>query len=210
MYNKEDSIAINKDDIPNNLSANNLIAILKKSNVKDVVASITKDPQVNGADSFRDVKGKNHIIFSDKLINIHKKDALLFVFAHELAHIINGDVNKENMPYLNQTQILAASLLVSAITIFIKTSAIFQLVCLTYIGIYTAKSRVKEKNADITAIKLLGNAEGGIEFFENNRKNNPQWLDAKIFNFINTHPSTNERIQYLKEWEQNNKLNKDL
>lgn len=162
---------------------------------------------------------KPTILMSQDLIKKVSRGEVAFVFAHELGHIMHGDLEK-----ITKSGIFDRFLLCTSIGIMVSGSQQFLWnlykgawrncligASLAAVGSYAAKKLIgkahkREKEADLFAAELLQSADGGIQFFER-VQNAPIPFYLRLADRI-IHPSDASRIQALKEW-QNKRRNKD-
>jgi Zn-dependent protease with chaperone function len=159
------------------------------------------------------------IIMGQDLIKKGSRREVAFVFAHELGHIMQGDLEK-----IAKSGTLDRFLLCASVGIIASGSQylLWNLykgawrhcligASLAAVGGYAAKKLIgkahkREKEADLFAAELLQSADGGIQFFER-VQNAPIPFYLRLADRI-IHPSEAARIQALKEW-QKKRRNKD-
>jgi predicted Zn-dependent protease len=132
----------------------------------------------------------NHLVVYSGLINQCKnQEALQGVLGHEMAHIVNNHVIKKLSKEIGLTVLL------SAVTGG-KGSAIIKKIVKTLSA--TAYDRSLEKDADMTSIRYLINAqinpEPMADFMFELANNEKRTLD---FSWMETHPESKERANYI-------------
>ncbi|MBA3751624.1 M48 family metalloprotease [Candidatus Dependentiae bacterium] len=148
----------------------------------------------------------------------YSDDEKKFVIAHEAAHGVhdNGPQSRfQQYLYDNSLQLAASFFLVTGCGItcsmIAKDPSMLEFACsggLLGIGllglwglhVYTKIFRQCERDADFTAVETLGTAEGGIKYFEKESKNR-SFLYKLLERGWASHPSHEERIAYLKQWQ---------
>ncbi len=134
------------------------------------------------------------VIYRGLLEKTARPEQLAGVLAHELQHIHLHHTTRALIEHAS------TSLLLSAVTGEFSESAPYGLEAAHVMGLLQY-SRAHEREADTEGMRLLALAGfdpiGMVEFFEVLQKNAPGAPD--LLEYMSTHPSTETRIEYLKD-----------
>jgi beta-barrel assembly-enhancing protease len=168
------------DSIINKICATNALAFSK------LKVHIVNNPQVN---AFA-LPNEHLVVYTGLIKNVHKQEELIGVLCHELAHIQKSHVMKKLVTEVGLTTLLAVTTGKAggdATKHILKTLT------------STAFDRDLEKEADITAVDYMANANVNpapfadflftLSLLETNLSKETEWL--------NTHPASADRAKYI-------------
>lgn len=144
----------------------------------------------------------NHlVVYSGLITDCKKQEALQGVLGHEIAHIENNHVMKKLSKEIGLSVILGASTNGSGGEIL---KQIFQTLS------STAYDRTLEKDADMTSVEYLLNANINPEPMADFMYELAQKEDIPdAFSWIATHPESEERAKYILDYLKGKKFKKD-
>ncbi len=143
------------------------------------------------------------IVLTDRLVELLSHEELMAVVAHELAHIEQRHSLQQALDVLGATAI--------ALMIFgASESLIEEFVAVVVDGLLLANSRDLEKEADLEAIRILtengidpsllvNSLEKLVDYYCSNSDSSITSCDDTAFSWLSTHPTSDERSEYLKE-----------
>ncbi|MCM8827642.1 MAG: M48 family metallopeptidase [Candidatus Omnitrophica bacterium] len=135
--------------------------------------------------------GNNIVVTTALLKELNGEDEVAFVLAHELGHFVNRD----------HLRGLGRRLIFFIIAVSLGLDEQSEVILSGSLQDVEMKfSQTQERKADLFALQLLnkayGNVRGAVEFFEKLKK----WeKGGRFLYFFASHPSSLERIRYLKE-----------
>lgn len=136
---------------------------------------------------------KHMVIHSALIQSANNETELSGVIAHELAHIEMDHVMQKLIKEIGYLILLPGSISGEMISESVRTFS------------STAYSRKIEREADLRAVDYLANAEipsdGLADFLENK---NTSMKAGPHFTWWSTHPPTEARIEYIREYSSNN------
>lgn len=154
--------------------------------------TVVKDKQVN---AFA-LPGGNVVVFSGILEKIKSAEELVALLSHEVTHV------KERHSLKGLARSLAGSLLISAI--FGDTGSIGNILANQADDIYQLGfSRDMEREADIEGLQIMYHnhidRQGMLHLMERLQEEEKKQGNGKMLAYLNSHPMTEERINYIQE-----------
>ncbi|MCB0384743.1 MAG: M48 family metallopeptidase, partial [Bdellovibrionales bacterium] len=134
---------------------------------------------------------------TELLKNSETENELGFVICHEIGHFVHRDVIRG---------LSTRFMLLAALSLLGLSDNNLGIVDAGVNSSLLSYSRNQESRADEFAItcasKKYGHIEGFDTFFMRAKKQNPKVLDSKFFQYMSTHPISDERIKHLVEFAQ--------
>jgi len=154
--------------------------------------TVVKDKQVN---AFA-LPGGNIVVYSGILDKMKSAEELAALLSHEATHV------KERHSLRGLTRNLTGSVLVSLV--FGDTGSISSVLASKAEDLYQLGfSREMEKEADLNGLQIMYHnrldPQGMIHLMERLNEEEKKQGNTQMLSYLNSHPMTNERLNYIKE-----------
>jgi predicted Zn-dependent protease len=213
FQNNSNAISIIRDDETESVIKELVKPILKVANIYSVSPNIfiLNSPDINAFT----IGGETIFINTGLITFSDTPETLIGVLAHEIGHIAGGHVisRKEELRQLNKELLLSFFVGFLAATVSKSTEmGIGTLHALTdaNMRMFLKFNRIQESEADNAALKYLSKlnvSNNGLlkllQFFSKDQK----FFNSQLEPYLSTHPFSNERINFLKSYNEKNTSN---